>query len=1358
MVPSSKLCGRIAGLVVLVLGFVASCAQLMGDVELDPPGSNCQTTVVNGLGSRVCRELPDAGPGDPPKPVICEQGLTRCDGRLLQFCTDGGTAWATLQACASAALCEASDLATVASCKAPSCSTEQMSCEGNVLRLCNEDRTGWEEFAVCETAAHCDAGQRQCLPAPCETGDRRCNLGKLERCNDSQTDWEQLDQCVTNELCEQTIQGAEPGGFGGGVADGPLPMLDMDAEGPTSCLLPKCLPNQVQCDLERPNQLLACVEGQTGFALAEECITPALCEASITYTGLRGYPRCKSPACDVGEHRCSGRVLEICNDNRDGFRPIEECTGPPFCNAVAADNGGQGCEEAPCDPGEERCNGAQRERCRDDQTDFDPIGEACDTRDLCVDDDPFNSLCRPPVCQRGPLSGTEFRCQGAVLQRCNDQHTAYDTLNTCATAALCSAGLGFNGCQPPVCAPGQTRCTGDFLQVCNLDRTGFVSVERCAAGTCDSIAGRCADPCIVGSARCNSQGQLEECRDRLIGREITARCLSPQLCDATARSCRQPPAGCTADGVRVCVPQGNGSTLLQVCAGGRSRFDTLDTCTGSERCDPNNALCDVCDQNGQATCQGTQLVRCAVDGQSTIPSTCSNGCQAVANGPDRCRNCVPGSASCQNSDLVVCVNRGANDEFLERQACGTAQRCTTELAACTAGQPCQCEFCDAQDVGCDGRFPTRCNAAQTAFERVPNVDCVTADNCNPRTGACFPCNVGDVACQGSILQGCRLDRSGFERVPGATAGGIRCTSDNGGTFSQQCSGTNLTERECPTGLCDPNVPGGCAECVPTGFVSECTDTGDGRPGRTQCVGGVEQVTACAGANNSCQAAACTGAGQCVFRSLERGTECSRGGGQAGFCDGLQSNPSCVECVDDDTCDDGNSCTTDRCGANGACVHDPASGTCTRPGGQAGVCSAGSCVQACTPGQGSCDGRTFTRCNAAGTGFDPPQQCASAALCSPAGCGAPCDPDDCGDVGCNANQTDCNICSAALCTGQVALGACQEPACDGLSCVARSFCAANQNCNAASNTCVARICTPNATDCTTDGVFRRCNADGSAFVTQQQCASAGLCSPASGCGAPCDPDDCGDAGCNAAQTGCNACNAATTCGNLPLGPCQRAVCGGPGGLTCQAQSIACPNGQVCNPANNQCERVASCDDGIVDPGEACQPGDAALPCPGNQIGSIACVNCQRVNNCSAPMPACGDGVVNGNEQCEGDQVRDCPGPEIGTQTCQGCQFVGACEAPPPQPFCGDGVVNGNEQCEGAVVRACPEGQTGAETCVACQFVSACVADPGSAGPGNGGPGNGGPGNGGPGNGGPGNGGPGNGGPGGGGDDDDDDQDD
>jgi len=153
---------RVIALIAVALGFAVSCGRLLGEIQID--GTEQAKGTLKGP--------PDAGP--PPKPVICELGTTECHDRLLQLCTDGGTAWVTWQACATPALCK-SDLSSVPACITPTCALEQMSCDGKDLRLCNEDRTGWTVFDSCETAAHCDAGKRQCLPAPCEPGDRRCN-------------------------------------------------------------------------------------------------------------------------------------------------------------------------------------------------------------------------------------------------------------------------------------------------------------------------------------------------------------------------------------------------------------------------------------------------------------------------------------------------------------------------------------------------------------------------------------------------------------------------------------------------------------------------------------------------------------------------------------------------------------------------------------------------------------------------------------------------------------------------------------------------------------------------------------------------------------------------------------------------------------------------------------------------------------------------------------------------------------------------------------------------------------------------------------------------------------------------------
>src|SRR6185295_17209743 len=148
-------------------------------------------------------------------------------------------------------------------------------------------------------------------------------------------------------------------------------------------------------------------------------------------------------------------------------------------NAAVADRGEPGCLAAPCEAGQMQCNGAQIQICRDDSTALDPLGEPCESAALCNADDPANAFCDDPVCRRGATSGNEFHCEGALLQRCNESLTVYDTVQTCVTAALCDASQRANGCKTPVCQPGAHNCAGGFLQTCNAYLNDTDDTENC---------------------------------------------------------------------------------------------------------------------------------------------------------------------------------------------------------------------------------------------------------------------------------------------------------------------------------------------------------------------------------------------------------------------------------------------------------------------------------------------------------------------------------------------------------------------------------------------------------------------------------------------------------------------------------------------------------------------------------------------------------------------------------------------------------------------------------------------------------------------------------------------------------------
>ena len=180
--------------------------------------------------------------------------------------------------------------------------------------------------------------------------------------------------------------------------------------------------------------------------------------------------------------------------------------------------------------------------------------------------------------------------------------------------------------------------------------------------------------------------------------------------------------------------------------------------------------------------------------------------------------------------------------------------------------------------------------------------------------------------------------------------------------------------------------------------------------------------------------------------------------------------------------------------------------------------------------------------------------------------------------------------------------------------------------------------------------------------------------------------------------------------------------------------------VCNMSTFECEKPVtgpSCGDGIINGNEACDkkelnhktcrdfPGfvDGILACnDACQFDTSGCEQCtsydlsacqphQICNNghcVNTTEPYCGDGIINGNEACDGTELnqkscRDFPGFVDGILACNdACQFdTSACDqcnsydlsecqlhqvcdngrcVNSTDPYCGDGIANGNEECD------------------------------------------------------------------------------
>ena len=148
------------------------------------------------------------------------------------------------------------------------------------------------------------------------------------------------------------------------------------------------------------------------------------------------------------------------------------------------------------------------------------------------------------------------------------------------------------------------------------------------------------------------------------------------------------------------------------------------------------------------------------------------------------------------------------------------------------------------------------------------------------------------------------------------------------------------------------------------------------------------------------------------------------------------------------------------------------------------------------------------------------------------------------------------------------------------------------------------------------------------------------------------------------------------------------------------------------------RVENCGDGVIQPPEECEFGDLGEKslCEdwGYEMGGVQCVDCRYdTSGCYAGI-SCGNDSVEFPEHCDGDDLGERPTCEDhnllgGSQvTCRSdCTYdTSGCAA----PVCGDGVVEGDELCDGSVSVDCSDFGflTGIVTCEDCRYdVSGCI---------------------------------------------------
>lgn len=442
-----------------------------------PDGSSLsRVTVADCQTQQLCQAALVQAAGGPLacSPPRCAAGEFRCAGRQMQVCNAGRTDFVNHELCATDALCEAG--AGLGACPAP---CTGFACSGSMLRGCNAGLTGFVDQENCGTAAECNSVAGRC-DDPCVSGQRRCNGAALEQCQSPLDGWQRLETCETEALCQLSSSVAQTTCEAPRCAPGERrctgQVLEACNAGRTGFVRERICGAEQVCDAAN-RQCDLCVAG----AVSCEGDLFSSCSVNGQQQALQecGEGLCSSSGKNVGCLQCATANAFRCDNQGSLFQcsadqeletQLEVCRTPQLCRAQL----GQ-CLE--CDPpGSSRCNGAEVLVCSPQHTES--VLDTCATAALCRSSG-TTAQCESSECAAGALECTS---SGEVLV-CNAGQTGYRQQSprvVCPSPALCDASVP-GGCRAAGCLPGERRCNGAAIEVCRDDLTAFRLDRSCGA-------------------------------------------------------------------------------------------------------------------------------------------------------------------------------------------------------------------------------------------------------------------------------------------------------------------------------------------------------------------------------------------------------------------------------------------------------------------------------------------------------------------------------------------------------------------------------------------------------------------------------------------------------------------------------------------------------------------------------------------------------------------------------------------------------------------------------------------------------------------------------------------------------------
>ena len=756
----------------------------------------------------------------------------------------------------------------------------------------------------CDSASKCVAG----TPLSCDDG-KTCTLDKCDKADGCVfppiTDGTTCDddsKCTHDDACAQ------------GKCKG---VLIPEAQPKSACEQILCDPVTTKITVAPAPDGTACSDGEA-CTVGDGC-AQGVCKGQTLQCNV-GDP-CKSYACDPATGMCVGT-------------PVQDGTACSDANACTI---GDTCTGGKCVGKDYQLT----DTCDDDNSCTNdgcaplsgcfhvPKTGACDDGDLCTEPD----VCAGGLCNGGDKACTDNNpCTHDSCDKISGKCVHTEFVGPCDDNDPCT---GAEQCVDGKCSGAKVVCDDDNSCTTDLcdSKSGCAYLPKAGGSPCDDGCG-CTTDDICDGGKCKGKDQCVGCNSDLdcLKLEDGNPCNGILRCEAGGGQCGAP---------KVCVV--DPKTVI-ICGASSSE------CAAS-LCDPKTGSCDTKYKPAGSSCNTAN--KC-VTGQAC---TADGGCEGKALDCDDGNPCTVDSCAA----AVGCIHAPKAD----KTACDDGNPCT-KATTCLAGtcigkNSCQCKAdadCEKYDDGdkCNGLV--LCKGGLCQADHASKVTCPAlkgqackANVCDAASGQCAAvpagegakCDDGDACslldtCKGGVCEpsgtadcndgvACTVDvcDKAFGCANAPLSDGAKCDDGAPCTVKDsclkgECAGTLLKcddGNPCTIDVCD-KAKGQCAVIVAPD--AECNDdnpcTTDDTCKDGACVASAMECSD----GNDCTIDACDGQGGCKHVQVP-GKDCDDQD-VCSFGDHCDEAGKCVG--KGQSCDDGNSCTLDKC-SKGQCAVVPLGG-------------------------------------------------------------------------------------------------------------------------------------------------------------------------------------------------------------------------------------------------------------------------------------------------------------------------------------------------------------------------------------------------------------------------------------------------